>query len=78
VVAVAGVVGLPAGAGAALFAVGRAAGWIAHVLEQRQEPGLLRPRARYIEPAAPASPPSTSSEISGGQRKRMRGAMPPS
>src|SRR5205807_1530504 len=30
------------------FALGRTAGWIAHVLEQRQEPALLRPRARYI------------------------------
>ena len=39
---------LPAGAAGTLFAVGRTAGWIAHVLEQRAEPSLLRPRARYI------------------------------
>lgn len=30
-----------------VFAVGRAVGWIAHALEQRPRPHLLRPRARY-------------------------------
>ncbi|MBZ4420765.1 citrate/2-methylcitrate synthase [Myxococcus sp. RHSTA-1-4] len=48
--------GLPPGAGATLFAVGRAAGWVAHVLEQREQGHLLRPRARYVEPALPSSP----------------------
>lgn len=38
--------GLPSGSASALFAVGRAAGWVAHILEQRTQPGLLRPRAR--------------------------------
>ena len=33
-----------------LFAAGRAAGWIAHALEQRAEGSLIRPRARYEEP----------------------------
>jgi citrate synthase len=47
-VAVSLAVGLPRGASAALFAVGRCAGWIAHVLEQRESPALLRPRARYV------------------------------
>jgi citrate synthase len=42
--------GLPRGSGAALFAIGRAAGWIAHVLEQRTADFLLRPRARYVGP----------------------------
>jgi citrate synthase len=42
---------LPAGSGAGLFAVGRAAGWIAHALEQRRLGVLLRPRARYTGPA---------------------------
>ena len=54
-VMLAGALGLPPGAGATLFAVGRAAGWVAHVLEQREQGHLLRPRARYVE----AKPPRT-------------------
>jgi citrate synthase len=42
--------GLPRGAAVALFAVGRTAGWVAHVLEQRESPAVLRPRARYVGP----------------------------
>lgn len=42
--------GLPAGAASAIFAVGRAAGWIAHALEQRAAGFVLRPRARYVGP----------------------------
>ncbi len=38
------------GTASALFAVGRSAGWIAHALEQRDSPHLLRPRARYVGP----------------------------
>lgn len=49
-VAVASALGLPPGSAAALFAVGRSAGWIAHVLEQRSAGFLLRPRARYTGP----------------------------
>ena len=44
---------LPAGASAALFAIGRIAGWVAHALEQRAQGYLLRPRSRYIA-ASPA------------------------
>jgi citrate synthase len=47
-VAVAHALGLPSGAPAALFAVGRMAGWVAHVIEQRRAGYLLRPRARYV------------------------------
>jgi len=47
---VAEALGLPAGSASALFALGRAAGWIAHVLEQRRSAGLVRPRARYVGP----------------------------
>lgn len=41
----------PAEVGSALFALGRSAGWIAHALEQRASPALLRPRARYVGPS---------------------------
>ncbi|MCP3098371.1 citrate synthase family protein [Myxococcus sp. K15C18031901] len=49
-VMVADALGLPPGAAATIFAVGRAAGWVAHILEQRAQGHLLRPRARYVEP----------------------------
>lgn len=42
---------LPPGSASAIFAVGRAAGWIAHALEQREAGYLLRPRARYVGPS---------------------------
>jgi citrate synthase len=54
-VALASALELPAGAAAALFAVGRAAGWVAHVLEQREQGHMLRPRARYV--GAPVTSP---------------------
>ena len=47
-VAVAVAASLPPGSAGTLFALGRTAGWIAHVLEQRHEPALLRPRAHYV------------------------------
>ncbi len=40
--------GLPREGAAALFVLGRLAGWTAHILEQRQQGFLLRPRARYV------------------------------
>lgn len=49
-VAVAVALGLPPRTAVAMFAVGRAAGWIAHVFEQRAAGFLLRPRARYVGP----------------------------
>jgi citrate synthase len=41
--------GLPRGAPSALFAIGRVAGWVAHVREQREARALLRPRARFVQ-----------------------------
>ena len=42
------VLALPAGAAFGLFALGRAAGWIAHAMEQIDDGRLIRPRARYV------------------------------
>jgi citrate synthase len=46
-VALAAALDLPEHSAGALWALGRAAGWIAHVMEQRLAGFLLRPRARY-------------------------------
>jgi citrate synthase len=48
IVALRAALGLPVGAAAGVFAVGRSAGWSAHVLEQYASEQLLRPRARYM------------------------------
>ncbi len=48
--------GLAPGMATAIFALGRTAGWIAHVLEQRRSSQMLRPRARYVGPAPERSP----------------------
>lgn len=45
---------LPIGAAFGLFALGRSVGWIAHALEQRADPHVIRPRAAYIGPAGNA------------------------
>lgn len=37
----------PVGSGELIFAIARTAGWIAHALEQYEDPRLLRPRAVY-------------------------------
>lgn len=41
----------PPGLPSAIFAIGRAAGWIAHCLEQYADNRLIRPRIRYRGPA---------------------------
>ncbi len=40
--------GLPADAAFTLFAIGRATGWIAHAIEQRQSQRPIRPRSNYV------------------------------
>lgn len=40
--------GQPAELGAALFALGRTGGWIAHAIEQYGDGQLIRPRAKYV------------------------------
>jgi citrate synthase len=47
------VAGLAPGAGEAIFAVARAAGWIAHALEEYARHAPIRPRGVYTGPAAP-------------------------
>jgi len=42
------VLGLPPGTALGVFALGRAAGWIAHALEQYAADELIRPRAQYV------------------------------
>jgi citrate synthase len=53
--AVAHALQLPPWAGQVMFCIGRSAGWIAHVAEQRSSGELLRPRARYVGPRAPGA-----------------------
>ena len=53
--AVAHALQLPPWAGQAMFCIGRSAGWIAHVAEQRSSGELLRPRARYVGPRGPGA-----------------------
>jgi citrate synthase len=45
--------GLVPGAGEAIFAVARTAGWIAHALEEYDRHAPIRPRGVYTGPAAP-------------------------
>jgi citrate synthase len=48
----AGVAGMVRGAGEAIFATGRSAGWLAHALEEYERNIPIRPRGLYTGPAA--------------------------
>lgn len=39
---------LPQDASLSLFTIGRTVGWLGHAMEQYSQPGLIRPRARYV------------------------------
>jgi citrate synthase len=47
--------GAPEGAAGGIFALGRVAGWVAHVMEQREQSYLIRPRAHFAGRAAARS-----------------------
>src|SRR5262245_12740207 len=64
-VALALALGLPPGTAVGLFAVGRAAGWIAHALEQQEAGFVLRPRARYVGPPADSEGAATAAPAEG-------------
>jgi citrate synthase len=51
-IAIAIAFGLPEKSPGALMAIGRSAGWIAHVFEQRLAGSLIRPKTRYIGPTS--------------------------
>jgi citrate synthase len=50
--ALAGVAGMIPGAGEAVFAVARVAGWLAHALEEYARNSPIRPRGVYTGPPA--------------------------
>jgi len=43
----------PPNTASTIWALARASGWVAHIIEQREAGFMLRPRARYVGPTAP-------------------------
>jgi citrate synthase len=52
-------IGIPRELFTATFAIGRSAGWLAHIAEQRHTGRLIRPAARYVGPTPPPSVPES-------------------
>jgi citrate synthase len=48
--------GAPAHAAGGIFALGRVAGWVAHILEQREQGFVIRPRAQFARASATRAP----------------------
>jgi citrate synthase len=69
--AVAEACALPDGAAFAIFAIGRAVGWIAHATEQYAEGRLIRPRARYVGPPPASTTAGPGARATGGQASRV-------
>jgi len=53
------VTGMTRGAGEAVFAVARTAGWLAHALEEYERGTPIRPRAAYVGPPPAVTSPET-------------------
>ena len=54
---------LPPGGAMALFAIGRAMGWLGHAIEQYQQDRIIRPRARYVGVLPVAGAAAASSPV---------------
>ena len=66
--------GLPRGTAFGLFALARTVGWIAHFLEQRRTPGLIRPRANYVGPQPQQAAAPLGRIIRPGRNRALPGA----
>ena len=74
----AGVAGMMPGAGEAIFAVARTAGWIAHALEEYDRNAPIRPRGIYTGPARSArSPDRAPRRESDGRRAPLSMSVEP-
>ncbi len=77
--------GLPADAAFTLFVIGRATGWIAHAIEQRQTNRPIRPRSNYVglkpgsvvggPPSAAPSEPAPVIPATDDDAERLTGSL---